>query len=96
MICHKTSNGPVTIPDTLANDPKYKKYVAQVDRCLATFDNVHEWADFIAFLTKLLKVRIYPASHMVISLHTINSVCCAVWYRHSNPICNSRKSHVNS
>ncbi|CAE6451535.1 unnamed protein product [Rhizoctonia solani] len=45
----------VTIPDTLANDPKYKKYVAQVDKCLATFDNVHEWADFIAFLTKLLK-----------------------------------------
>ncbi|KDN49150.1 hypothetical protein RSAG8_02503, partial [Rhizoctonia solani AG-8 WAC10335] len=45
----------LTIPDTLANDPKYKKYVAQVDRCLATFDNVHEWADFIAFLTKLLK-----------------------------------------
>ncbi|CAE6407081.1 unnamed protein product [Rhizoctonia solani] len=45
----------LTIPDTLANDPKYKKYVAQVDKCLATFDNVHEWADFIAFLTKLLK-----------------------------------------
>ncbi|KAG8710253.1 hypothetical protein FRC11_004702, partial [Ceratobasidium sp. 423] len=44
-----------TIPDTLANDPKYRKYVAQVDKCLATFDNVHEWADFIAFLTKLLK-----------------------------------------
>ncbi|CAE7181510.1 unnamed protein product [Rhizoctonia solani] len=45
----------LTIPDTLANDIKYKKYVAQVDKCLATFDNVHEWADFIAFLTKLLK-----------------------------------------
>ncbi|KAJ1302793.1 hypothetical protein OPQ81_003100 [Rhizoctonia solani] len=45
----------LAIPDILANDPKYKKYVAQVDKCLATFDNVHEWADFIAFLTKLLK-----------------------------------------
>ncbi|KAG8763896.1 hypothetical protein FRC12_008365, partial [Ceratobasidium sp. 428] len=43
------------IPESLANDPKYKKYVSQVDKCLATFDNVHEWADFIAFLTKLLK-----------------------------------------
>lgn len=43
------------IPDSLAQDPKYKKYVAQVDKCLVTFDNVHEWADFIAFLTKLLK-----------------------------------------
>lgn len=48
----------VGIPDSLAQDPKYKKYVAQVDKCLVTFDNVHEWADFIAFLTKLLKVRL--------------------------------------
>ncbi|GJJ13160.1 hypothetical protein Clacol_007411 [Clathrus columnatus] len=39
----------------LNTDPKFKKYIAQVDRCLQTFDNVHEWADFIAFLTKLLK-----------------------------------------
>jgi Dopey, N-terminal len=40
-----------------ASDPKYKKYTQQVDRCLSTFDNVHEWADFIAFLKQLLKVR---------------------------------------
>jgi len=42
---------------THASDPKYKKYAQQVDRCLNTFDNVHEWADFIAFLKQLLKVR---------------------------------------
>ncbi|KAF8510422.1 Dopey, N-terminal-domain-containing protein [Hysterangium stoloniferum] len=39
----------------LHGDPKFKKYTAQVEKCLQTFDNVHEWADFIAFLTKLLK-----------------------------------------
>ncbi|KIJ53578.1 hypothetical protein M422DRAFT_73885 [Sphaerobolus stellatus SS14] len=40
---------------SLNADPKFKKYAAQVDKCLQTFDNVQEWADFIAFLTKLLK-----------------------------------------
>ena len=40
-----------------ASDPKYKKYGQQVDRCLNSFDSVHEWADFIAFLKQLLKVR---------------------------------------
>lgn len=40
-----------------ASDPKYKKYAQQVDRCLNSFDSVHEWADFIAFLKQLLKVR---------------------------------------
>ncbi|KAH9996513.1 Dopey, N-terminal-domain-containing protein [Russula vinacea] len=38
-----------------ASDPKYKKYAQQVDRCLNSFDSVHEWADFIAFLKQLLK-----------------------------------------
>lgn len=47
----------VLAQQTYASDPKYKKYSQQVDRCLNTFDNVHEWADFIAFLKQLLKVR---------------------------------------
>ncbi|KAI0031253.1 Dopey, N-terminal-domain-containing protein [Vararia minispora EC-137] len=38
-----------------ASDPKHKKYAQQVEKCLAFFDNVHEWADFIAFLKQLLK-----------------------------------------
>ena len=45
----------------LAADSKYKKYTQQVDKCLATFDSAHEWADFIAFLTKLLKVRLWSS-----------------------------------
>lgn len=42
-------------PD-IAADPKFKKYTQAVEKCLATFDSVHEWADFISFLGKLLKV----------------------------------------
>ncbi|KAJ4470942.1 Dopey, N-terminal-domain-containing protein [Lentinula aciculospora] len=38
-----------------ASDPKYKKYTQQVEKCLNSFDNVHEWADCIAFLKQLLK-----------------------------------------
>jgi hypothetical protein len=49
----------------VAADPKFKKYTQAVEKCLATFDNVHEWADFIAFLGKLLKVRV-----------TIRSISC--------------------
>ena len=42
-----------------SSDPKYKKYTQQVEKCLNAFDNVHEWADCIAFLRQLLKVCIY-------------------------------------
>ncbi|KAF9524082.1 Dopey, N-terminal-domain-containing protein [Crepidotus variabilis] len=38
-----------------AADPKYKKYVQQVEKCLNSFDNVHEWADCISFLKQMLK-----------------------------------------
>ncbi|KAF5384809.1 hypothetical protein D9615_001099 [Tricholomella constricta] len=40
---------------TFASDPKYKKFSQQVEKCLNSFDNVHEWADCIAFLKQLLK-----------------------------------------
>lgn len=53
-----------TLPGTIAvaqqvfsSDPKYKKYTQQVEKCLNSFDNVHEWADCIAFLKQLLKVQ---------------------------------------
>ncbi|RDB28675.1 Protein dopey [Hypsizygus marmoreus] len=38
-----------------ASDPKYKKYSQQVEKCLNSFENIHEWADCIAFLKQLLK-----------------------------------------
>ncbi|KAI1794036.1 Dopey, N-terminal-domain-containing protein [Ganoderma leucocontextum] len=42
-------------PPGYASDPKYKKYTQQVEKCLSSFDNVGEWADFISFLKQLLK-----------------------------------------
>lgn len=51
-LTHDTSTAPTP---SVAADPKFKKYAQAVEKCLATFDNVHEWADFIAFLSKLLK-----------------------------------------
>lgn len=47
----------VSTPPVYASDPKFKKYNQQVERCLSSFDSVHEWADFISFLKSLLKVR---------------------------------------
>ena len=46
----------VALDATMQNDPKYKKYAQQVEKCLSSFDSVHEWADFISFLKQLLKV----------------------------------------
>lgn len=50
------SCGTALAQQAFASDPKYKKYTQQVERCLNSFDNVHEWADCIAFLKQLLKV----------------------------------------
>lgn len=47
-----------------AADPKFKKYVHQVEKCLNSFDNVHEWADCISFLKQLLKVSNYKVSFL--------------------------------
>ncbi|KAF7307364.1 Dopey-N domain-containing protein [Mycena indigotica] len=49
------NNERVAAQQAFATDPKYKKYTQQVERCLNSFDNVHEWADCIAFLKQLLK-----------------------------------------
>jgi hypothetical protein len=49
---------PAALQNAFASDPKYKKYTQQVEKCLNSFDNVHEWADCIAFLKQLLKVRL--------------------------------------
>ncbi|KAE8212602.1 hypothetical protein CF326_g9892, partial [Tilletia indica] len=46
---------------SLASDVKFKKYAVLIERTLATFESVSEWADFISFLARLLKVlQTYP------------------------------------
>jgi hypothetical protein len=42
----------------LMGDPKYRKFAQAVDKTLQSFDQVNEWADFITFLAKLLKVSL--------------------------------------
>lgn len=42
-------------------DPRYKRYAQQIDKCLATFGEVTEWADFTAFLSRLHKAIQLPA-----------------------------------
>lgn len=40
----------------LRQDAGFKRHEAQVEKALSKFDNVAEWADFISFLSRLLKV----------------------------------------
>lgn len=38
------------------NDSRYKRYETAIDRNLASFETISEWADIIAFLSRLNKV----------------------------------------
>ncbi|ORX36308.1 Dopey, N-terminal-domain-containing protein [Kockovaella imperatae] len=51
----RRKTGKAAAASLLASDPKYKKFAAQVDKCLQSFESVNEWADFISFLSRLLK-----------------------------------------
>ena len=75
-------------PPGYASDPKYKKYTQQVEKCLSSFDNVGEWADFISFLKQLLKVRLRCYSASPVRLTTE----CT---RRSNRTSSSKRSHGN-
>ncbi|TDL26444.1 hypothetical protein BD410DRAFT_521497 [Rickenella mellea] len=44
-----------SVLSVVSSDPKYKKYSQQVEKCLTTFETMHEWPDLIAFLNQLLK-----------------------------------------
>lgn len=39
--------------------PKDKRYWLQIEKALATFDSVSEWADYIAFLSRLQKALLF-------------------------------------
>ncbi|WVQ73679.1 hypothetical protein IAR50_003259 [Cryptococcus sp. DSM 104548] len=47
--------GKAATNSLLANDAKYKKFRQQVEKSLQSFESVNEWADFISFLSRLLK-----------------------------------------
>ena len=71
---------------TIASDPKYKKYSQQVEKCLATFENMQEWPDLIAFLKQLLKVN-----YCVCLINETTNSCI----RRCNRTHNSKRFHGN-
>lgn len=45
------------IAGSLKKDKNYRRYASSVERALSLFDNaLQEWADYISFLGRLLKV----------------------------------------
>ncbi|WWC97086.1 hypothetical protein V866_003964 [Kwoniella sp. B9012] len=53
--------GKAATTSLLASDAKYKKYAQLVDKSLQAFESVNEWADFISFLSRLLKTLQSPS-----------------------------------
>jgi hypothetical protein len=47
-------------------DLQYRKFSAAVDKTLLSFEAVAEWADFITFLAKLLKVMRLHGTHTLL------------------------------
>ena len=44
-------------------DKNYRRYASGIERVLSSFETtVDEWADYISFLGRLLKVGIHPPS----------------------------------
>jgi len=53
----------------LKKDKSYRRYAAGVERALSLFDTaLQEWADYISFLGRLLKVGIYFGSGVKLAL----------------------------
>ncbi|WWD16667.1 hypothetical protein CI109_101097 [Kwoniella shandongensis] len=57
----KRRAGKAAAASLLASDGKYKKFAQMVDKSLQSFENVNEWADFISFLSRLLKTLQTPS-----------------------------------
>jgi hypothetical protein len=50
-------------PEILRKDKNYRRYAASVERVLSLFDTaLQEWADYISFLSRLLKVIHNPSA----------------------------------
>lgn len=48
------------LEERLLKDKAFRRYAAAVDKALSLFETaLEEWADYISFLNKLLKVRSY-------------------------------------
>jgi len=52
-------------------DSRYKRYEAAIDKNLSTFETISEWADIIAFLSRLNKVSLAAVTEHY------STACCA-------------------
>lgn len=53
----------MSIEEALSKDKTFRRYASGVDRSLALFDSqLQEWADYISFLGRLLKVWLLMSS----------------------------------
>lgn len=69
--CGKLKDGRLTLVELLRKDKSFRRYAAGIERALSTFDAAEqEWADYIAFLGRLLKVR-KLAVRFLISTHRL-------------------------
>jgi hypothetical protein len=52
----------------LRKDKNYRRYASTVERALSLFDTtLQEWADYISFLSRLLKVRMQSKTTCILS-----------------------------
>lgn len=49
-----------------SNSPKDKRYLAQIEKAISTFYSVEEWADYITFLSRLLKALSFPEKNRTV------------------------------
>ena len=81
------SEVPLTAPTGLIKKDKgYRRYASTVERVLAQFDTaVEEWADYISFLGRLLKVAIYGLQFSFDADDALGIVCKTIGlYRDSS------------
>lgn len=58
---------PATLGDAPVKDKAYRRYAAAVDKALLLFETaLEEWADYISFLNRLLKVRYHRNTTAII------------------------------
>ena len=85
--------GPICIEVSLIvliglikKDKGYRRYASTVERVLAQFDTaVEEWADYISFLGRLLKVAFYGLQFSLIANDVLGIVCKTIrLYRDSS------------
>lgn len=61
QINHVWARSNILKAGTNRKDKGYRRYASNVERALSLFDTaLQEWADYIAFLGRLLKVRCLP------------------------------------